>query len=300
MTMPRISVKAYAQLLRIPNVFTALADICLGWLASGGFEKDNWTPFWMLLAASACLYSAGMVLNDFFDIEIDRKERPFRPIPSGRVSRRVAGLLGLILLLCGIGFAVWCPDDDGKAVLIAAPLAVCIVLYDSWLKHFWIGPLGMGMCRFLNVLLGQSSETWHSWTPHLAAVVGVYIVGVTWFARREAGMSSRRQLVAAASVMVAAVVLALLLPAWFAPSDRVELLPFPYLVISWAFAVGMPVVAAIRCPEPAKVQAAIKRCLMGLVGLDAVLAFAFVGWPALAILLLLLPALWLGRWVYST
>ena len=61
---------------------------------------------------------------------------------------------------------------------------------------------------------------------------------------------------------------------------------------------------AIRWPErsvePKLVQAAVKRCIFGLVALDAVLSVAFVGWPGLAILLLLFPAGWLGKWVYST
>jgi 4-hydroxybenzoate polyprenyltransferase len=44
----------------------------------------------------------------------------------------------------------------------------------------------------------------------------------------------------------------------------------------------------------------VKTCILGLIGLDAILAFAVVGWPGLLILLLLPPALLLGRWVYST
>ena len=46
--------------------------------------------------------------------------------------------------------------------------------------------------------------------------------------------------------------------------------------------------------------AAVKRAILGLVVLDAVLATAFVGLPGLAILLLLPPAMLLGKWVYST
>ena len=34
-----------------------------------------------------------MVLNDVFDAEVDAREQPDRPIPSGRVSRRAAALL---------------------------------------------------------------------------------------------------------------------------------------------------------------------------------------------------------------
>src|SRR5262249_61032160 len=62
--------KPYAQLIRLPNVFTALADICLGALAVGALP-GRWLPFTFLLLASACLYSAGMVWNDYFDFEQD-------------------------------------------------------------------------------------------------------------------------------------------------------------------------------------------------------------------------------------
>jgi 4-hydroxybenzoate polyprenyltransferase len=179
-------------------------------------------------------------------------------------------------------------------------LASSILLYDGSLKRFWIGPVGMGTCRFLNVLMGQSAGPNEPWTLPLAATVGIYIVGVTWFARREAETSRRFHLLAATGVMLAAAILALLLPFWWRLPVGVVSPYFPLLVAAWCVVIGLPIAKAIRTPEPANVQAAIKRCLMGLVGLDAVIAFAFVGWPGLAILLLLLPGLWLGRWVYST
>ena len=89
--LSRSSWRAYAQLIRLPNVFTALADIALGWLCAvaAGTPAARWPSFLLLMASSACLYSAGMIWNDFFDVEQDQRERPFRPIPSGRISRRV-------------------------------------------------------------------------------------------------------------------------------------------------------------------------------------------------------------------
>src|SRR5580698_10416697 len=94
----------YAQLVRLPNLPSALADIFLGALATSALPS-HWLPFAFLLPASACLYCAGMVWNDFFDVAQDRRERPFRPIPSGRVSRREAALVGAVLLLGGVLFA---------------------------------------------------------------------------------------------------------------------------------------------------------------------------------------------------
>jgi 4-hydroxybenzoate polyprenyltransferase len=306
---------AYAQLLRLPNVFTAFADICLG-AAATGLIADAPGAFAFALAASGCLYCAGMVLNDYFDRFDDAKTRPYRPIPSGRVSPRIALLIGGILIIAGAYFAVFAnnaqdttgyPNATMSPPLAAGLLIVAILLYNAYLKRTPLGPLGMGACRFLNVLLGVS-VTWPRPIPdelmwHLAAVVGVYIVGVTWFARTEEAASNRRQLMLAAGVMLLAVLGGLLVPVHFAPGTaHPDPAPwyFPYFVAGFIFYVGTPVVRAIRRPEPKPVQAAVKRSILGLVVLDAVLATAFVGWPGLLILLLLPPALWLGKWVYST
>ena len=76
---------------------------------------------------------------------------------------------------------------------------------------------------------------------------------------------------------------------------------FPYLLVAFGFLVGRPLARAIGRPHAhAACSAAVKRCVLGLVALDAVLATMFVGLPGLFVLLLLPPALWLGKWVYST
>ena len=90
--MPK-STLAFLQLIRLPNVVTAAADSLAGWLLVTGSlsAPGRWLP---LLAASMLLYASGTILNDVFDFEIDRVERPGRPLPSGRVSRRIAAWLG--------------------------------------------------------------------------------------------------------------------------------------------------------------------------------------------------------------
>ena len=132
----------------------------------------------------------------------------------------------------------------------------------------------------------------------MAGVVGLYIVGVTWFARTEEGVSRKFHLIGAAVVMALSLASAVAVPAQL-PAGQAPVY-YPYLLVLFGFAVGLPVVAAIRKPTPLMVQAAVKRCIFGLVLLDTILATAFVGWPGLLIVLLLLPAIRLGRWVYST
>jgi 4-hydroxybenzoate polyprenyltransferase len=296
----------YAQLVRLPNVFTALADICLGALVTGALPA-RWLPFGLLLLASACLYSGGMVWNDLFDLEQDRRERPFRPLPSGKVTLNAAVLLGVLLLGAGGGLAWlagWLHGAATTTAVLAGCLIAAILLYDGWLKRTWAGPVGMGACRFLNVLLGLSLAEEPRWQlgVYLALVVGVYIVGVTWFARKEAQASNPALLAGAAAVMLAGLLLCLPVPVFLAetPWPHTTSVVFPYLVVAFGFLIGIPVWRAITRPAPDRVQAAVKQAVLGLVALDAILATAAVGWYGLLLLLLLLPALYLGRWLYST
>jgi hypothetical protein len=291
--------RVYAQLVRLPNLPTALADICLGVLAAHALPEHGFS-FAVLLLSSGCLYSAGMVWNDYFDVEQDRRERSFRPLPSGRVSPRQAVRLGVVLLAAGVLLAALA---GAAAFWVAVCLVGAILAYDGWLKRIWAGPLAMGTCRFLNVLLGVSACGSLLWPrgAHLALVVGLYIVGVTWFARSEARRSNPNALRGAAAVMLASLILALPLPV-FLPSEQHSSFLFPYLLVGLGFLVGVPVARAITNPAPSHVQAAVKRSLMGLILLDTVLATATAGAIGLVILLLLAPSLYLNRkrWLYAT
>ncbi len=307
----RLRALAYGQLLRLPNVFTAFADIAVATTAAIAFLPTLPESFWasaiLLGLTSGCLYLAGMVWNDLFDRHEDLRTRPFRPIPSGRIRVRAAALLGVCLITLGLLLAAFAgqvaeSSPLGAPLGYAIAIVIAVLAYDGGLKRTAFGPVAMGTCRLLNVLLGLSIVPLDvmplSFRLHLAGVVGLYIVGVTWFARTEEGTSQRQSLRGAASVMALSLVLALVLRSRLpAESGTVA---FPYLLVLFSFIVGRPLLLAIRNPTSRQVQLAIKRSVLGLIALDAVLATAFVGLPGLAILLLLPPAIVIGKWVYST
>ncbi len=303
--------QAYAQLVRLPNLPTALADILLGFLATGSpTDWRRWPTYLLLMAASACLYCGGMVWNDYFDRDLDKRERPERPIPSGKIAPRQAALCGAGLVITGVVLAFLAGLVAGGWVaptVLALLLTAAIFLYDGWLKRTVVGPASMGACRFLNVLLGvaPAAALLPTRGVYLAFLVGLYIVGVTWLARTEARVSNRTALTAAAGVMLASLLLALPLPVLplpdVPPADASSPL-FPYLLVGLGFFVGFPVASAIRTPTPGRVQAAVKRSLMGLILLDAVLATALAGTAGLVLLVLLAPSVYLNRrrWLYAT
>jgi 4-hydroxybenzoate polyprenyltransferase len=299
--------RAYLQLLRLPNVFTAAADILLGFLFTHE-TLQPWPHFALLLAASICLYLAGMVLNDYFDREQDARERPFRPIPSGRVSVTAAKRLGLGLLAGGVLSACIATGltADARPAVVATLLAATMVAYDSRLKHTWFGPLAMGGCRTLNVLLGMSlsDEPWQAINFVAAAGIGVYIVGVTIFARTEARASARAQLGLGLVVLLVGIALLSSLPEWATGREWPEIHVPPRWYLFWTLIgglIGWRCLRAIVDPAPGQVQAAVRNCIFALVILDAATCLAVQDriW-ALVILALLLPMTILGRWIYST
>jgi len=313
------AVLPWLRLMRLPNVFTAIADVAMGYLFVQREVTDG-LVLGCLIAASAALYTAGIVFNDVFDHNIDAKERPFRPIPSGQISLTSAASLASILMIVGLLLG-WITDvlprSQGeiswRSGFVASILALMILTYDGLVKNTGAGPLVMGACRFLNVLLGMSGGEpnaavgilgFGAGTMHVAMGIGFYIVGVTIFARSEAGQSRRLELAAGMFTMVFGVVLlgssALHQTLQFQSQTYGRQLYWLLLALLM-FSVLRRCSVAVFDPAPQKVQAAVKLAILSLIWLDAATALAVAG-PVygVAIAALMIPALLLGRWVYST
>jgi 4-hydroxybenzoate polyprenyltransferase len=190
----------YLRLVRLPNVFTALADILAGYAIMRALypEMDpGYGPLAILCGASASLYLAGMAFNDIADREEDAEVRPNRPIPSGQVSLKGALVCGGGLMALGVGLAY---VAGTSSFLRAVMLAAAILQYDFNSKRnvqmgMFMGPLVLGVCRFLNVQLGLSvhpafasifetaSLTSVPWAPSFA--MGIYAAGLTAFSTQE-------------------------------------------------------------------------------------------------------------------
>jgi hypothetical protein len=183
--MPR-SVRAWAELVRIPNLLTVPGDPLAGFFLAGAWGMSP-GPAMAAVVSALLLYMAGMVLNDCADIEEDRRTRPERPLPSGRIAPRTALVAGWILLLAGAA----CAFGAGLAAgCLGLALAVAILSYDWVTKtHPWLGPLNMGLCRALSLLMGAAAGWGTLFLPLLclvaAVALGAYILAVTRLARRE-------------------------------------------------------------------------------------------------------------------
>jgi hypothetical protein len=292
----------WLQLMRFPTVFTALSNILCGYLITNPFHATEFfrhSNLWLLLASSAGLYLGGMVLNDVFDAHLDAVERPERPIPSGRISRRSSAIFGGLLLITGIGGAA---IVGLGSLLVAGLTVIAVLLYDAYLKSTRAAPLGMGTCRFLNLMLGSSAgasvtSVWQAAPMTVALALGVYIIGVTLFAKNEAVKSSTVGLLIATAIMLGGIGI----DAWrvteFGVENAIPGSQMAFLILG--LNILMRSVVSIVNPVPARVQRTVGLMLLCIIILDALVVFGLTGnaQNAALVIALIVPASLVRRFI---
>lgn len=277
--------------MRPANIVTAFADILAGAAAAlavmnafggTGFPVDQ-NLFWLLFSTFG-LYGGGIVFNDVFDAKLDATERPERAIPSGRISKTQASLLGILLFIIGIMSAFWVNTTAG---LMASGITICALIYDAAAKHHVVfGPLVMGSCRGGNLLLGASllpaslAGLWF-----LAVLPIIYIGAITLISQGEVhGGSKATGYAATAAVVIItfALLLLFLIPGY----ELVAATPFALLFGAMVIPVFS---AAASDPSPDTIKKAVKRGVISLIILNSAIAAGFAGIVAGLIVLTLLP-----------
>jgi 4-hydroxybenzoate polyprenyltransferase len=219
--------RAWLELLRVPNLPTVASNAVLGaWLGFAAQGRLPSLPFagWpdsgaaathafefrdlfviVHLAAGLCaLYLVGLVLNDLFDLATDRRERPNRPLPSGRIAPWQAMLAVLGLLAAGVWLLLSVNRSPLLVGLVSA-LVAAIVLYDLLHRHVGLAVVLPALCRGLAVLVAAvatfpSGAFEDRWLPVggrelavvlvPAAVLAIFVLAVSLVARREVEAAS--------------------------------------------------------------------------------------------------------------
>lgn len=281
--------KTIFELIRLPGMFTAHADIIAGFLLAGA-GLNELSVFFLLIPATSCFLSAGMTFNDYFDYEIDQVESPGRPIPSNRISRQTAFFIGSGLLSAGIIFAFLASQ---VSFIVGICLASSILLYDGFLKKYPIaGPIAMAACRYFNLLLGMSVAPFRGWAV-IPLITGLYIFGVTVLSRKEAvgGKALPNILLCALMPILSALLYYVLYLGKILPNFQGVILISCFAVFLSGFTLKL-----LKKNAPQDFQNTMKILLLAVISLDMILAAGAVPFAyAVLILLLYVPAIYSVR-----
>ena len=282
----------FFRLMRPANIVTSVADVLAGIAISGYFLtfETDYLPVLMLCISTIGLYGGGIVFNDIFDADLDKIERPERAIPSGAVKLNEAIFLGAFLLLSGIAAAFTIAALSG---IIAILIAFFALLYNKYAKHHsFLGPLNMGLCRGLNLLLGVSiiASALHEWY-FLGLIPLIYIFSITMISQGEVHGSNRNKLYAGAFLYL--LVISSMLYLSF---NKGQLIIALFFIIPFAWMIFRPLFIAIKEPLGKNIGKAVKAGVISLILMDAAWSAVF-GSPVAAICIaLLLPlSLWLAK-----
>jgi len=134
-------VAAFFRLIRWPNLVFIVVTQCLFYyfIAVPVFIKNKssvvltQTLFWLLVVASVLIAAAGYIINDYFDLNIDRVNKPDKLVVEKIIKRRWAIMWHLILSLVGFSISTWVcfQITDWHTVAVAAINLLCI--FALWL-----------------------------------------------------------------------------------------------------------------------------------------------------------------------
>ncbi len=124
-----MSLAGYVSITRPVNSLAAgLVAIVAYLIATGTIIPETL----LLFAVVALITAAGNVINDYFDVEIDRVNRPDRPIPSGQVSLPAARAYATTLFLAGV---LVCLLTNALCIAIAVFNSLLLIAYAARLKR---------------------------------------------------------------------------------------------------------------------------------------------------------------------
>ncbi|MCX7984676.1 MAG: geranylgeranylglycerol-phosphate geranylgeranyltransferase [Bacteroidetes bacterium] len=145
--------RAYFQLVRPVNVlFTFVAVSIAGWLAGA-----TWGDIRLIFIGGVCAASvvAGAnALNDYFDIEIDRINKPQRPLPLGTLSLEQAKRLWFILSLTAMFTSILLPI--ASTIIVVFAIGTLYLYSKYWKKTVLIGNTIVALLTGLTFIFGGS------------------------------------------------------------------------------------------------------------------------------------------------
>ncbi len=107
-----------------------LATVVGAYVAVSG--QPDWSRVALAAFVVATIQGAGNTLNDIFDYEADVINKPWRPLPAGKITTREASRLTGALILAGLVTALFLGVHN---LLLAIVVAVTLYAYAAFLKQ---------------------------------------------------------------------------------------------------------------------------------------------------------------------
>lgn len=130
----------YLKLIRYQNLlFILLVQLCIKYFLFPQLEADTVLhvfDFSLLIIATLCIAAAGNVINDIYDVEIDKINKPNKVLVGAKISEKSANRLFIILNISGVAIGFYLSNSIEKPGFAAMFIIFSglLYLYASYLK----------------------------------------------------------------------------------------------------------------------------------------------------------------------
>jgi 4-hydroxybenzoate polyprenyltransferase len=305
----------YLRLVRLPNVFTLPSNILAGYFALVMPVHASMIQLSLLASSSILLYISGIVFNDYFDIETDLKERPYRPLPSGRIAKRTAFTIGVVSMILANLIAIF--GAGLASCIVSSLISLVVIAYDYKLKKTNVGPIAIGLARSLNIILGASPSLYLVFQNYnllerlifISLAAFAYIFSISLLSRKEVELDTEqkeqqkitqtnRNAVATSFSIVFGIILSFILIfslGIFSVELFINLILFSTIMITILF-------EQVRLHySSSSLQHGIKYMVIAIIAFDSISISGVAGlYYGLSVLILVIPAIILSRRLYVT
>ena len=298
--MQRPNFKDYLILVRLPNLFTLPSNILVGFVIVSSLTLTSYVQVLLLVTISILLYCVGLILNDLFDYNIDKKERPDRPLASGKVSRRAAICLVTVFTVLALGLSL---IVSIPTLVTSSLLFVLIFGYDKFLKKTMAGPFPIAAARVIHVMLGASVDFGHIGSfPQLIiltfvlTITFVYVCLIGFISRYEIHGFPKNTKLFLIPIIIVAIISSI---AFF---SLMGFFKYECLIILALFSFIMArTFYKIHKQDSSGIQRIVQNMILSIIVLDSTFLSGIRGIElGLVVLVLLAPLLILARKMYMT
>jgi 4-hydroxybenzoate polyprenyltransferase len=296
------SIKDYFILIRIPNLFTCPSNVLVGFAQVGLLNGASSASLLLLILVSMLLYTVGIVLNDYIDRQADKRDRPSRPLPSGRITARSAVIFIILATLSSVLVAAYV---SSFSLFTVFSILGTIIAYDCRLKSSSLGHLAMALSRVLNIVLGFSPMLFLPFSNLndlirivvILACMFIYVFTISYISKFESSAPSKQANHKFVMISIFSIpsVLTLFTVAGYFKTDLLFLLPIFIGVLVYTLG-NRRVRSGINEAGPI-----VRNLVLSIIILDSLFMSGSAGLAyGLGLLIFLIPAVVLSRKFYVT
>ena len=287
----------YLTLIRVPNLFTVISNILVGYFLVIAISDIDIYQLSYLILISIFLYIGGVVMNDLFDIKLDKLERPERPLPSNLIKKKNALIICIVSICTSLFISFFLMNHH--TFLVTLFMIILIVIYNSKTKSTKWRSVTLGLIRCLNIFLGSSTSIFnlnYNMLPFIIILLSTffYIFSISMLSRNESKQVNQIDTIRSSFIIVYVVLFSIFISilfgnGFFNAFAIVNFIIFAILVIYYHK-------RCIKKIDPFAIQWTVKNLIISIIILDSIFITGLAGiYYGLATLILVIPPILLSK-----